>query len=43
MPNVTSSEADLAPKFYPVLSSLLAFELPGWAVGAAGAGAELLA
>ena len=30
----------LAPRFYPVLSSLLAFELPCWAVGATGAGAE---
>jgi type I restriction enzyme, S subunit len=34
---------DVAPKFYPVLSSLLAFWLPGWAVGATGAGAEPLA
>jgi hypothetical protein len=25
---------DLAPKFYPAVSSLLAFELPGWAGGA---------
>jgi hypothetical protein len=35
-----SARDDLAPKFYPVLSSLLAFELPCWAVGATGAGAE---
>jgi hypothetical protein len=34
---------DIAPKYYPVLSSLVAFELPGWTVGATGAGAELLA
>jgi hypothetical protein len=31
---------DLAPKFYPVLSSLGPLDLPGWAVGATGAGAE---
>jgi putative transposase len=32
--------ADLAPKFYPVLSSPLPLDLPCWAVGATGAGAE---
>ena len=37
------NELDIAPKYYPVLSSLLAFWLPGWTVGATGAGAELLA
>lgn len=26
--------SDLAPKFYPAVSSLLAFELPCWAGGA---------
>jgi hypothetical protein len=31
---------DLAPKFYPVLSSLRLLDLPDWAVGATGAGAE---
>jgi hypothetical protein len=31
---------DLAPKFYPVLSSPRLLDLPGWAVGATGAGAE---
>jgi hypothetical protein len=31
---------DLAPKFYPILSSLVAFGLPSWAVGATGTGAE---
>src|SRR3954454_12380212 len=31
---------DLAPKFYPVLSSLRQLDLPSWAVGATGAGAE---
>jgi hypothetical protein len=31
---------DLAPKFYPVLSSPLPLDLPCWAVGATGAGAE---
>ncbi len=31
---------DLAPKFYPVLSSPRCLDLPGWAVGATGAGAE---
>jgi hypothetical protein len=30
----------LAPKFYPVLSSPLPDDLPCWAVGATGAGAE---
>jgi hypothetical protein len=30
----------LAPKFYPVLSSPRLLDLPGWAVVAAGAGAE---
>jgi hypothetical protein len=34
---------DLAPKFYSAVSSLLAFGLPCWAVGATGAGAEPLA
>ena len=34
---------DLAPKFYPVLSSPLPLDLPCWAVGATGAGAEPLA
>jgi hypothetical protein len=33
---------DLAPKFYPALSSLFPLGLPCWAVGATGAGAELL-
>ena len=32
--------SDLAPKFYPVLSSPWPLDLPGWAVGATGAGAE---
>ena len=31
---------DLAPKFYPVLSSPLPLDLPCWAVEATGAGAE---
>ena len=31
---------DLAPKFYPVLSSLRLLDLPDWAVVATGAGAE---
>ncbi|WP_439711409.1 tyrosine-type recombinase/integrase [Bradyrhizobium elkanii] len=31
---------DLAPKFYPVLSSPRLLDLPGWAVVATGAGAE---
>ena len=31
---------DLAPKFYPALSSPLPLDLPCWAVGATGAGAE---
>ena len=31
---------DVAPKFYPAVSSLLAVGLPCWAVGATGAGAE---
>jgi hypothetical protein len=31
---------DLAPKFYPVLSSLRLLGLPEWAVVATGAGAE---
>jgi hypothetical protein len=34
---------DSAHSTLAVLSSLLAFRLPGWAVGATGAGAELLA
>ena len=34
---------DLAPKFYPILSSPWRLDLPGWAVGATGAGAELSA
>jgi hypothetical protein len=34
---------DLAPKFYPVLSSLWQLALPSWAVVATGAGAELSA
>ena len=34
---------DLAPKFYPAVSSLLAFGLPCLAVEATGAGAEPLA
>ena len=33
-------EPDLAPKFYPVLSSLRSLDLPDWAVVATGAGAE---
>jgi hypothetical protein len=40
---VDSTVNDLAPKFYPAVSSLLAFGLPCWAVGATGAGAEPLA
>ncbi|WP_247567563.1 transposase DNA-binding-containing protein [Bradyrhizobium sp. 151] len=36
-------ESDLAPKFYPVLSSPLPLDLPGWAVAATGTGAEPLA
>jgi hypothetical protein len=32
--------SDLAPKFYPVLSSPRLLDLPGWTVAAAGAGAE---
>ena len=35
-----STMADLAPKFYPVLSSPWPLDLPCWAVGATGAGAE---
>jgi hypothetical protein len=35
--------SDLAPKFYPAVSSLLAFGLPCLAVGATGAAAEPLA
>jgi len=31
---------DLAPKFYPVLSSPWLLDLPGWAAMATGAGAE---
>ena len=31
---------DLAPKFYPVLSSPWLLDLPGWAAVATGAGAE---
>ncbi|MET4830479.1 hypothetical protein ABH972_008068 [Bradyrhizobium ottawaense] len=31
---------DLAPKFYPVLSSPRLLDWPGWAVVATGAGAE---
>jgi hypothetical protein len=31
---------DLAPKFYPILSSLRLLDFPIWAVVAAGAGAE---
>src|SRR4051794_40118626 len=34
------SGIDLAPKFYPVLSSPWRVDLPGWAVVATGAGAE---
>jgi predicted P-loop ATPase len=34
------SMVDLAPKFYPVLSSPRLLDLPGWTVAAAGAGAE---
>lgn len=32
--------ADLAPRFYPVLSSLKPLDLPSWAVVATGVGAE---
>jgi len=32
---------DLAPKFYPILSSLRPLDLPGWAVVATGAGAPI--
>jgi predicted NBD/HSP70 family sugar kinase len=35
-----ASEPDLAPKFYPVLSSSQLLDVPGWAVGVTGAGAE---
>lgn len=38
--NTVSSLRDLAPKFYPVLSSPPLLDLPGWAVEATGAGAE---
>jgi hypothetical protein len=38
--NAASSAADLAPRFYPVLSSPVPLDLPGWAVAATGAGAE---
>jgi len=31
---------DLAPKFYPILSSPWLLDLPGWAAVATGAGAE---
>jgi hypothetical protein len=31
---------DLAPKFYPILSSLRLLGVPCWALGATGAGAE---
>jgi hypothetical protein len=34
------SALDFAPKFYPLLGSLVPADLPGWAVGAMGAGAE---
>jgi hypothetical protein len=34
---------DIAPKFYPVLSSPKPLDFPCWAVGATGAGAEPLA
>ena len=37
---VLISVTDLAPKFYPVLSSLWLVDLPGWVVVATGAGAE---
>jgi hypothetical protein len=33
-------QTDLAPKFYPIQSSLRLLDLPGWAVVATGAGAE---
>jgi hypothetical protein len=33
-------DSELAPKFYPVLSSPWQLDLPGWAVVATGAGAE---
>ena len=33
-------QGNLAPKFYPILSSLRPLDLPGWAVVATGAGAE---
>jgi hypothetical protein len=36
----THMRTDLAPKFYPILSSLQPLDLPGWAVVATGAGAE---
>ncbi|MGY4281064.1 hypothetical protein ACVWXO_000284 [Bradyrhizobium sp. LM2.7] len=35
-----SKRDDLAPRFYPVLSSPVPLDLPGWAVAATGAGAE---
>ena len=35
-----SVDPGLAPKFYPIPSSLVALGLPGWAVVATGAGAE---
>lgn len=31
---------DLAPRFYPILSSAVPLDLPGWVVAATGAGAE---
>ena len=37
---ISGSRLDLAPKFYPVLSSPRLLDLPGWTVAAAGAGAE---
>ena len=35
-----SFPSDLAPKFYPILSSPLPLDLPCWAMEATGAGAE---
>ena len=37
---ISAWRADLAPKFYPVLSSPWLLDLPGWAAVATGAGAE---
>ncbi|MGL9623951.1 hypothetical protein QRQ56_39010 [Bradyrhizobium sp. U531] len=38
--SAVQNHGDLAPRFYPVLSSPVPLNLPGWAVAATGAGAE---